>query len=78
MFQCFNLLESDIKCIILLCTNIVLYVAFRGGSALHMASRMGNMAVVDMLLTCQDGTVDVDKLDNNNRTAVYYAIYASR
>ena len=77
MFQCFNLLESDIKCIILLCTNIVLYVAFRGGSALHMASRMGNMAVVDMLL-CQDDAVDVNMVDIDDWTAVFYAIQASR
>ena len=60
---------------------MVVYVTFRGDSALHIATKMGNMTVVDMLLKaseCEDRTIDVNKHDNNGCTAVYYAIQASR
>ena len=53
----------------------------RGGSALHVAAKMGNVTVVDMLLTAsenQDRTIDVNKCDNIGYTPVYYAILASR
>ena len=65
--------------------NIFIYVAFRGNTALHMATRMGNETAVEMLLkltavdmVCEDRTIYVNKCDNNGFTAVYYAIKASR
>ncbi|KAF2368056.1 Ankyrin repeat-containing domain [Trinorchestia longiramus] len=53
----------------------------RGGSALHVAAKMGNVTVVDMLLTTSESeerNVDVNKCDNIGYTPVYYAINASR
>ena len=80
-----HLLNSGMKFIILLCTNIVVYVAFRGSTALHMATKIGNATAVDMLLKvtavdmpCEDRTIYVNKCDNDGFTAVYYAIHDSR
>ncbi|XP_047740699.1 uncharacterized protein LOC108682971 isoform X3 [Hyalella azteca] len=53
----------------------------RGGSALHVAAKMGNVTVVDMLLTSSESgerIIDINKCDNIGYTPVYYAINASR
>ena len=65
----------------LLCINIVIYVAFKRNSALHVAAKLGNVKAVDVLLNaseCQDCIIDVNKCDYRDFTAVYYAIQASR
>ncbi|CAL4072060.1 unnamed protein product, partial [Meganyctiphanes norvegica] len=55
----------------------------RGGSALHMAAKNGNVTVIDMLLTSteeleDEHLVDINRCDNIGYTPVYYAINASR
>ena len=53
----------------------------RGGSALHIAAKMGNVTVVDMLLTnseSEEKNIDINRCDNIGYTPVYYAINASR
>ena len=74
--------NSGIKFISSLCKNIVVYVVFRGSTALHTASKNGNVEAVNMLLKkaseSQNRTINVNKSDNNSFTAVFYAIQASR
>ncbi|KAG7176681.1 Ankyrin-1-like 6 [Homarus americanus] len=53
----------------------------RGGSALHMAAKNGNVTVIDMLLTTselEERDVDINRCDNIGYTPIYYAINASR
>ena len=56
-------------------------MVFRGDSALHIATKIGNMTAVNTLLKaneCQDPTVDVNKCDNSGFTAAFYAIKSNR
>ncbi|XP_027215581.1 uncharacterized protein [Penaeus vannamei] len=53
----------------------------RGGSALHMAAKKGNVTVIDMLLTTselEERDIDINRCDNIGYTPIYYAINASR
>ncbi|XP_068235369.1 uncharacterized protein [Palaemon carinicauda] len=53
----------------------------RGGSALHMAAKNGNVTVIDMLLTTselEERDIDFNRCDNIGYTPIYYAINASR
>ena len=53
----------------------------RGGSALHMAAKKGNVTVIDMLLTTselEERDVDINRCDNIGYTPIYYAISSSR
>ncbi|KAG0722111.1 Ankyrin-1 [Chionoecetes opilio] len=54
----------------------------RGGSALHMAAKNGNVTVIDMLLTTseleEERNVDINRCDKIGYTPIYYAINASR
>ncbi|XP_069182377.1 uncharacterized protein [Procambarus clarkii] len=53
----------------------------RGGTALHMAAKNGNVTVIDMLLTTselEERDVDINRCDNIGYTPIYYAINASR
>ena len=50
-------------------------------SALHVATKMGNVTVLDMLLTAsdsQDYAIDVNNCNKLEHTAVYYAIQSNR
>ena len=71
-------IKPCIKFIILLCTNIFVYVAFRGALTLHMATKGGNVAAVEDILfkasVAQDSDIDINKIvDNSGYTAAYYA-----